>query len=78
MTSMNTPPMLVNNGKHDPEEMRSGQIYFFLYDTLVPYNLPHMLVYTYRNEFLLIARQAVRPLIMAFSCRDIIYGKDYN
>ena len=78
MTSMNTPPMLVNNGKHDPEAMRSGQIYFFLYDTLFPYNLPHMLVYTYRNEFLLIARQAVQPLIMAFSCRGIIYGKNDN
>ncbi len=78
MTSMNIPPMLVHNGKHDPEAMRSGQIYCLLYDILVPYNLPHMLVYSYRKEFLLIARQAVRSLIMAFSCRGIIYGKDDN
>ena len=75
---MNTPPMMFHNGKHDPEAMRSGQIYFFLYDILVPYNLPHMLVYSYRKEFLLIARQAVRSLILVFSCRGIIYGKDDN
>mgnify|MGYP000480383019 CR=1 FL=1 len=77
-TSVNTAPLLANDEKHDPEALGSGYVCYFLYGIQVPYNLPHMLVYTYRNEFLLIARQAVRPLIMAFTGRGIIYGKDDN
>ena len=76
MTSTNTPPMLAHNGKHDPDAIRSGQIYCFLYGILVPYNLPLILVYSYRKEFCLIPYQAVRPLIIAFDCTLIIYGKD--
>ena len=70
---MNTPPMLVHNGKHDPEVMRSGQIYCFLYDTLVPYNLPHMLVYSYRKGFRLIPLQVAQQLILTLRGKNNIH-----
>jgi len=70
---MNTPPMLVHNGKHDPETIRSGQIYFLLYDILVPYNLPHMLVYSYRKEFLHTAHQAAQQLILTLRRKNTIH-----
>jgi len=75
---MNTPAMLLHNGKYDPEAIRSGQIFCFLYDILVPYNLPHMLVFSYRKKFHLILHQAVWPLIMTFNCRNILYKKEEN
>ena len=75
MAFMSTPAMLVHNGKYEPEAIRSGQISCFFYDILVPYNLPHMLVYSYRKEFLHTSHQAVRPLIMTLSYKCIIYGK---
>ena len=70
---MNTPPMLVHNRKHNLETIRSGQIYCFLYDILVPYNLPYMLVYRFRKEFRLIPNQTAQQLILTLRGKNTIH-----
>jgi len=68
---------LANNRKHDPEAMRPGQIYWFLYGILVPYNLPHMLVYSYRMEFRLISHKAVQHLTLTLRSNYTIHRSKY-
>ena len=74
----NTPLMLVHSEKCAPEAIRSGQMPCFFSGILIPYNLPHVLVYSYWMVFLLTSHQAVRALITSLIVSILYTGMATN